>query len=388
MPAETNTASPVKATRRWRAWWLAIPLLLVAAVAATLWLLRPVDVPVVVMQPATLVRTLQFSARVATVSRVDVGTTVTGRVRQVLVREGAQVRAGQVLIELEQDELRAALGQAEANALQAAATLRNAREELARMQALVAQGFVTASRADDARRAADVAQAQLASAQAATGVARARLAQARIVAPSDARVLARQVEPGQIVQAGKALLSLALAGSTQLVAPVDERFLEQLQVGQRADVVADAFPQRRFSAHVAQIAPAIDPQRGAVEVKFNLDGDPPAFLREDLTVSIEVETARRDRALALPLSALREGDAVWVVQDGRLQPRPVRLGLRTLQAAEVVQGLSAGDAVVLSTTAKPGQRVRPQPTGWQAATAAGALPAEDINRTMTRGLER
>lgn len=389
MPADRSATSPVPAARRrWRAWWIAIPLVLAGAVGAAAYLLRPTEVAVAVMQPAPLVRTLQFSARVATVSRVDVGATVTGRVREVRVREGAQVRAGQLLVELEEDELRATLRQAEANEAQAAATLRNAREEQARVQALVAQGFVTASRADDARRATDVAQAQLASAQAAAGVARARLAQARIGAPTAARVLSRQVEPGQIVQAGKPLLSLALAGPTQLVAAVDERFLEQLQVGQRADVVADAFPQRRFAAHVAQIAPAIDPQRGSVEVKFNLDGDPPAFLREDLTVSIEVETGRREQALALPLSALREGDVVWIVQDGRLQPRPVRLGLRTLQAAEVVQGLKAGDQVALGTAAGPGQRVRPQPTGWQAAGAPASLPPEDINRTMTRGLER
>jgi HlyD family secretion protein len=319
---------------------------------------------VVMVQPSTLVRTLQFSARVATVARVDVGATVTGRVRQVRVEEGARVQVGQVLIELEEDELRAALRQAQATQRQAAATRRNAREELARMQALVAQGFVTGSRADDVRRAVDVAQAQEGAALAAVDVAQARLAQTRILAPTAARVLARHVEPGQIVQAGKSLLSLALAGPTQLVAAVDERFLAQLQLGQRADVIADAFPQQRFSARVSALAPAIDPQRGAVEVRLDLEGAPPLFLREDLTVSVEVETGRREQALVLPLTALREGDAVWVVDDGRLQFRPVRLGLRTLQ------GLAAGEQVALGDAAQPGQRVRPQAAVSPPASAA------------------
>jgi HlyD family secretion protein len=385
--ADPTTPSFLKRRR----WWLAgaAGLALVAGFAA--WKARPPEVQVLVLQPQPLVRTLQFSARVASTSRVDVGATVTGRVHRVLVREGDAVRAGQPLVELEEDELRAALQQAQASELQAAATLRNAHEELARVQALVARGFVTGSRADDVRRAADVSQAQLGAAQAATGVARARLAQARIVAPTAARVLARQVEPGQIVQAGKALLSLALASPAQLVAPVDERFLAQLQVGQGAAVVADAYPERRFAARVTQLSPDIDAQRGSVDVKFALEGEPPAFLREDLTVSVEVETGRREQALVLPLSALREGDVVWVAREGRLLARPVRLGLRTLQAAEVLQGLAAGDAVVLKAAAglAPGARVRAQSVQWRPAAGGAPNPGgADVGGAITSAMGR
>ena len=389
--------------------------------------LRGPQVDALVVQSAPLVRTLQFSARVATLSRVDVGSTVTGRVAQVRVMEGTQVRQGDVLVQLESDELRAALAQAvaaerqakarleglrstgrtaaQAARAQADASLQAASASLARVQQLVAEGFYSPAQLDEARRAVDVAraqqlgaqaqlqatadagtevaqaQAQLALAQAATVAAQARLAQATLVAPADARVLVREVEPGQIVQPGKALFSLALAGPTQLVAQVDERFLEQLQLGQPAWVVADAFAAQRFAARVLSIAPAVDAQRGAIEVKFSIE-QAPAFLREDMTLSVEVETARRERTLVLPQAALRGpagGDqaSVLVLQDGRAQVRNVRLGLRTLDAVEVLGGLKEGDTVLRGhASLQDGQRVRARTVPWTTASSAPTPAAQ------------
>lgn len=369
---------PVGKTR----WIMLAVVLVLALLLASALALRAPRAEALLMQPGPLVRTLQFSARVATLSRVDVGSTLTGRVAQVLVREGAQVRADEVLIRLETDELNAALAQAVAAERQADATLQAAQATLQRGRQLVAQGFYSAAQLDEAQRAVDVAVAQRGSARAAVAAARARLTQAVLVAPADARVLSRQVEPGQIVQPGKALLSLALSGPTQLVAQVDERFLDQLQTGQQATVVADAFAGQRFAARILSIAPVVDAQRGAIEVKFTLLQEPPAFLREDMTLSVEVETGRREQALALPLTALRQpqGDTaqVLVAVEGVAQARQLRLGLRTLAAVEVLDGLRAGDAVLTGSGLKAGQRVSVSPVAWQpgAATAASAQRAD------------
>ena len=413
--------------RRWIVWAVGAAVLVIAVVVGVLSLRGPL-VDSVVVQSAPLVRTLQFSARVATLSRVDVGSTVTGRVAQVRVSEGAQVRHGDVLVQLESDELRAALAQsvaserqaqarlaglrssgrsaAQAARAQADATLQAASASLARVQRLVTEGFYSPAQLDEARRVVDVAraqqrnaqaqieanadagtdvaqaQAQLALAQAATVAAQARLAQTALVAPSDARVLVREVEPGQIVQPGKALLSLALAGPTQLLAQLDERFLDQLQPGQKAAVVADAFADQRFAARVLSIAPAVDAQRGAIEVKFALDEQAPAYLREDMTLSVEVETARRESALVLPQATLRgamAGDTgavlVLVLQDGRAEARAVRLGLRTLDAVEVLEGLTGGDTVLRGGAVQAGDRVRARTVPWMAGTAAPATGA-------------
>ena len=425
--------------------WLGIGLWVGVAVVAVLglWVFqRPPVVEAVTVQAAPLVRTLQFSARVATLSRVEVGSTITGRVASVRVNEGDAVAQGDVLLDLEADELKAALAQAEAAeqqararlsglrstgrtsadaaTAQADATLRAAAAELARTEQLVTQGFVSASRLDDARRAMAVAQAQLDSAraqaqaiadtgtdlaqaeaqiavaQAATAAARARLAQTAVSAPANARVLVRDVEPGQIVQPGRALLTLALAGPTQLSAQVDERFLEQLRTGQPATAVADACPSQRFRARVLSIAPSVDAQRGAIEVRFALEPGAPDFLREDMTLSVEVETARRNSALVLPLAALRtEGSAqgteiaaqVLVQVDGRAEVRDLRLGLRNLASVEVLEGLNAGDEVLVGGAVQAGQRVRTRPldTTWsQAGGATGADAGSALTHAMGR----
>ncbi|HEY0825020.1 MAG TPA: biotin/lipoyl-binding protein, partial [Ramlibacter sp.] len=158
---------------------LPLAVLAVAAVAGIAWFaLRGTPSEAVAARYAPLVRTLQFSARVATLSRVEVGSTLTGRVDQVLVREGDQVRTDQPLLKLESEELQAALAQAIATEKQAEATLTAARAELKRTEALVAQGFLSASRLDDARRAVEVAQAQRQAGIAAIAAARARLTQA------------------------------------------------------------------------------------------------------------------------------------------------------------------------------------------------------------------
>ena len=424
--------------RRWL--WLVAAVAIVAA-AVIAWLaLRGPRVDAVKLSYAPLIRTLQFSARVATLSRVDVGSTVTGRVAQVLVNEGAQVRQGDVLVQLEADELRAALTQAVASERQAQARLNGLRStgrsgaraalaqsdatllaasaELARVRQLVAQGFFSASRLDDAQRAVDVAraqqngataqsqavsdagtevmqaEAQRAASQAATAAAQARLRQAAVLAPADARVLTRQVETGQIVQPGKALMALALAGPTQLVAQVDERFLDQLQAGQSAMVVADAFADQRFAARVLSIAPSVDAQRGAIEVKFALEQQAPAFLREDMTLSVEVETGRRARALVLPLRALRtqassELATVLVLDAGRAQQRNVRLGLRSLSAVEVLEGLAEGDEVLLGGSLKAGDRVRPRAvTPDQSNAAPKTAGSQDPGSALTNAMGR
>jgi HlyD family secretion protein len=421
------------------AWAAAGAVVLLAALGWTLG--RPPAAASVQVQTAPLVRTLQFSGRVTTLSRVEVGSTVTGRVAEVSVREGDAVTAGQVLLRLEDEEWRAALAQAQAGARQAAARLdglrggsrdaaiagvaqadaqlQAAQAELRRTRDLVARGFLGQARLDEVERAAAVARAQLTAAQAqrraldnagsdivqaqaqlalseaATDAARVRLSQAMVRAPADARVLGREVEPGQIVQPGRALLTLALAGPLELVAQVDERFLEELKPGQTAAVLADAFAQQRFTATLARIAPRVDAQRGSIELRFSVP-TVPDFLREDMTLSLEVTTAERRSARVLPLAALRNAgsagrpgpDEVWLAHEGRVQARPVRLGLRTMSAVEVIDGVADRETVLVGASPLPGRRVRPQPMEPMIAADARGATAGDGGAALSNAMGR
>ena len=399
--------------------------LLVASAAGAWWFAqRGVAADVVRAEQQPLRQSLVFSARVASAARADLASTTTGRVERVLVREGDRVSAGQPLIELEAAEARAQVAQAQAALasaetrlraqgqvsepialaalMQARSNVEFAERELARQRQLFAQGFVGQARVDDADRAVRVARASLTQAeaqaagnaaggaeaataasrvreaQAALAYAQARLAQTRILAPADGRIVARQVEPGDVVQAARKLLTLAFDGETRLVAQIDERNLVQLRLGQQAIAAADAFPGQRFAAVVAYLAPAADPTRGTVEARLQVQA-PPAFLRDEMTVSVEVVTAERSSAIVLPAAALRERadrNEVLVLEDGVARARVVRVGIRTPQRIEILEGLSAGEPVVIDPAIGPGQRVRARSARAGASTAApdGAMP--------------
>jgi len=185
------------------------------------------------------------------------------------------------------------------------------------------------------------------------------------------------VEVGDVVQPGKVLMTLSPQGRTQLVLAIDEKNLAMLALGQQALASADAYPTQRFAATLAFINPGVNASTGAVEVKLDVAA-PPAVLKQDMTVSVDIEVARRAQALIVPLSAVRDADgAPWVLRlEGRhATRRSVQLGLRSGGLAEVLGGVTEGDAVLVgSATLKAGARVRATSAAASAASAAAAVP--------------
>ncbi|HEX4883683.1 MAG TPA: efflux RND transporter periplasmic adaptor subunit, partial [Casimicrobiaceae bacterium] len=386
---------------------LAVFLVVLAAAAVLAWRFAGVAVDTHAVAPTRLAQTVVVSGRVLTPAKVEVGATITGRAQRVAALEGEHVAAGQALVELERAELAAALAQAAAaeraaatrieqwgavaapgvreQLAQAEANFRVAEREARRFEELYAKGFVGESRVDEVRRALAVARSQLdvaranaragsdggvdrrllddqlAQARAAREAAAAKLEQTRIVAPAPAVVLDRNVEPGDIVQPGRSLFTLALDGPVRLTALIDEKNLAVLAAGQRALASADAFPGARFGAVLEYLAPGVDPQRGTVEAKFAVPS-PPAFLRADMTVSIDIAVADRDDALVVPALAVRDASSpspwVLVARDGRAQRRAVKLGARGTDGVEVVSGLAAGERVITTPGIADGARIR------------------------------
>jgi HlyD family secretion protein len=164
------------------------------------------------------------------------------------------------------------------------------------------------------------------------------------------------------VPPGKGLVGMTTDGAPELTAQVDEKNLSLLRVGQLARASADAFPELFFDAAVALIAPAVDASRGTVEVRLAVPA-PPAGLRPDMTVSINVEVARKAQALVIPADVIRDPTGEpWVlaIVGRHAVRRPVALGMRGDGLVEVTAGLSAGDAVVAPSAGfvEAGERVR------------------------------
>lgn len=380
--------------------------------------------PRVVTNTATrgpFVQSVVASGRVEAPFRVEVGSQITGVVVKVPVVEGQAVRAGDPLLVLDDREARGAVVQAEGVVAQAQAKLRqlqeltlpsaeqtlrqaqatllNAHKAYERSAKLAGDGYATKSALDEAIRNQDIAQTQVQTAQfqvftsrlggsdyvmaetqinqalASLATAQSRLTYTVVKAPREGTLISRDVEVGNVVQAGKILMKLSPSGDTQLVVQIDEKNLSLIALGQPALASADAYAKETFPAEVFYINPGVDLLRASVEVKLQVP-KPPEYLREDMTVSVDIEVARRDDVVTIPTGSIR-GIATaepWVmrVQSGRTHRQTVTVGIVSGGQAEVVTGLDAGTEVIPASNAaiKVGQRVR----------AASASPAPNPAR--------
>lgn len=382
---------------RWP-WLLAIGVVVLVAMRLPGWLQGP-EVTVYAVERGPLLANVVATGRVQTPSRVTLGSEIAGVLVERSVTEGDRIVPGQVIARLRDDELQARLHEAEAALAQlelrqrpesqaalreARARAQQARREAERLATLVARGLVAKEQAEQAQETREIAEAQaaraatVAEALAPGGVeekllreriatATALLARTEVRSLIAGEVLRRLAEPGDVLSAGRGIVEVAVDGPTEIVAQVDERNLDRLALGQPALVSADAFPERREPGEVSFISPAVDPQTGTVEVRVRVP-EPPAYLRQDMTVSIDVEVGRREDALSLPLDALRNPRAgaaeVLAVREGRVERLSLRIGLRGLGRVEVLEGLAAGEFVLPArAVVEPGARVRPRPAG-------------------------
>jgi len=322
-----------------------------------------------------LVQRVVASGEVDNQSVAQVGSEITGVVTARHVREGDRVRKGDLLLELRDEEQTARLREAEAalrqlvdsSRPQAEATLEDAQSnllqaqrELARREKLQARKLLSAEALEQAAAAlaADGSEERILRER--LEAARTALARTRILAGFDGIVQRRNVEPGDLVQPGRTLLEIARVDSREILLPLDEKNLAPVAIGQQALVIADAYPDRPYRAEVSFIAPSVDTARGTIDVHLQLR-EPAEALRQGMTVSVNIETGRREQALVLPNDALRQRSGstaeVLRVRDGHAEPVTVRLGLLGTAMSEIAEGLEEGQLVLVGE-AEPGQRVR------------------------------
>ena len=382
---------------RYKPWIMIILLVFLVSFAIYRWWQGPL-LPSYEVVSSPLIQTVVASGRVEKVSRTQIGSEITGVVLERLVQEGDRVSRGDVLLVLKSDEISAQVRQAEAELKELATTRRpqaevdlaNAKVQLeqAQREALRRRntelGILSAEEREKSIEAERLARNNLESARLKVAslapdkveetklreqlaALQAQLAKTKIRAEVSGIILTRNVEPGDLVQPSQTLFTIALDGATEIRVPFDERNLPLLALQQKAAVITDAYPDQPFPAHINFIAPSIDAQRGTVDVRLTVD-PVPDFLRQDMTVSVNVETNQRERTLVIPNDALSSisGNKAMVilVRDRKIQRHPITLGLRGLVMSEVVAGLKEGDHVLTDAESvlKDGTRVRIEKT--------------------------
>lgn len=373
-------------------WIIAVVLILLMAILAwRSWQGPVVSTYIVKQQP--LVQTVVASGRLENVSRTEIGSEISGIVLERRVQEGDQIQVGDLLLVIQSDDLKAQVREAE-NAIQELRRIRypQAQVELQTAEFQLQQasreakrrqntepGVLSLEEKEQAVEAERLARNNLAAARLKAqslapsqveertlierlNALKAQLAKSEVRAQVAGTILTREVEAGDVVQPGKTLFTLAVDGPTQILVPLDEQNLPFLALGQQAQIIADAYPERPFPAQLSFIAPSIDPQRGTVDVKLSVN-PVPDFLRQDMTVSVNIETARRDHALVINNDALFDikGNKanVWVVRDHKLYRQNVEFGLKSATQVEILKGLKEGDQVLQDPAqGKLEQRVR------------------------------
>ncbi|MEQ1112673.1 efflux RND transporter periplasmic adaptor subunit [Acinetobacter johnsonii] len=382
---------------RYKPWIMIILLVLLVSFATYRWWQGPL-LPSYEVVSSPLIQTVVASGRVEKVSRTQIGSEITGVVLERLVQEGDRVSRGDVLLVLKSDEISAQVRQAEAELKELATTRRpqaevdlaNAKVQLEQAQREAVRrrntelGILSAEEREKSIEAEKLARNNLESARLKVAslapdkveetklrerlaALQAQLAKTKIRAEVSGIILTRNVEPGDLVQPSQTLFTIALDGATEIRVPFDERNLPLLALQQKASVITDAYPDQPFPAHINFIAPSIDAQRGTIDVRLTVD-PVPGFLRQDMTVSVNVETNKRERTLVIPNDALSSisGNKAMVilVRDRKIQRHPITLGLRGLVMSEVVAGLKEGDHVLTDAESvlKDGTRVRIEKT--------------------------
>ena len=261
---------------------------------------------------------------------------VAGRIAGILFGEGAPVRRGDVLIELDAAVQRAELQQAQAN-------LELAESNFRRNQDLFERKFVSLSSLETSR-------AQLEVARAGAALAQARFERTRIRAPFDAVAGIRTVSPGDYVKEGDTLVTLQDIAVLKVDFRMPEQYLSRLSTGQRLELISDTLPDERVSARVSAIDPLVDTQGRAVVLRAELD-NPGGRLRPGMFVRVRLIMSQRDSVMLVPEQALvpvaGNVQTVYQVVDGKVSRVEVQTGLRRDGLVEIVSGLGA-DAVVVT----------------------------------------
>ena len=374
--------------------WIALGVFGAALLGVLIWsgvLNTPVEVRVVKvtpMFPSRALTELNASGYVVAQRKAAVSSKATGRLEKLFVEEGKSVKKGDVLAQLENEDLQAMLEESRALLKVAEASLRNAEAELLeatlnynRITSLRKSGSVSTQEFDSAearyRKAVAVhrrAEFGIDQAKAAVRVAEVNLDYSLIRAPFDGVILTKDADEGEVVapfgaalNAKAAVATLADMQSLMVEVDVAESSLEKVKVGGPVEIRLDAFPNDRFPGRVHMIVPTADRSKATVLTKITFD-----TLKSKVLPEMSAKAAFLSRVLtseenkpflSIPASALRNSGnekTVFRINEGRAHVVAVKTGKRWGESVEVIRGLKEGDLIALTPdkNLKDGDKVK------------------------------
>ena len=294
--------------------------------------------------------------------RVDVAPKVGGRLVELRVDLGDEVRSGQLIGRLEDGELQqqvrraeAALQVSKASVAQREAEMENLKVEAKRYQSLERDGIVSSQQTEQSQTQVQVAEAQVALAQAQMEEAaaaleelRIRLGQSEIFSPIAGVVARRYVDPGALLSANDPIVLIINLARMVTVVNIPERQLVKIQNGDKARVSVDALGGEETIGQVVRISPLLDPQTRTAEVEIEI-ANPSGRLKAEMFARVDLDLTVQRQALFVPREALvyRGGEpGVFVVDSGAARFQPVQVGVTQNDQIEAVEGLDPGQIII------------------------------------------
>ena len=315
---------------------------------------------------------LTYTADITPNQVVNLFSRVDGYIAKVYVEKGDLVKANQLLIEIDHADYRHAVNQAKANlaaararVAQQDASVRNTTLTLNRMQSLIKDQFVSQQDLDNAQVAYDTAAAALDSLRAqvqqmdvALAQAETNLAYSYIRAPFAGYVAGRNLDLGSYVSGttggtstmSRGILTLHEIQTVRILIEVVEKDVPLIQVGQQAEVRAEAYPDRVFEGTVTRVVQALDRATRTMTIEVDLPNKD-HVLKGGMFARVEILVGTHRNAIQLPIDAvsrLEDSQYVYIVREGKAQRVPVEIGVRDENRVEITKGLVGLEQVIIS----------------------------------------
>lgn len=313
-----------------------------------------------------ITQSISYSGSIESRNRVRISSEIAGRVAAIFFKELDEVHEGQVLVKLEDVEIKAQLNRAKEVLNQAEINLINVKKDLNRVKKLFEKGFASKEQLDSAQQAFDVGKALVKQNQSSYEVVHARLGYASVRAPISGTIIGKNVTIGEIVAGPLSGMSLAVPTAIVEIADlndlevrvdVDEVDIGKVKVGQEATISVDAFPDKRFRGGVKEIALMTSGRREigiTYQVKVHIE-HPETMLKLGMTANVDFVIKNRKQVLSLPRGAIiAQGGKiiVFTVNDQKVEIREIVTGVEGEEFIEVTSGLQPGERVVVGIKTK------------------------------------